>query len=361
MSAKKLSTEMIQERISNNFGSDYEYISGYEGFNSRIKILHKACGRTFSCSYKAINQKSSCNRCNGREKTNDDLIQFVKESLGKDFLYLGGYETSQSILTIFHCKCNGEFTFSFAKARDYYVSNPFECPICEPRAWDIKKVKKHIKDSMGSQYKYISGFENSHSDVIVKHLKCSHVFKKNLRSMDKKGGCPICDKGYRLLPSEFIEKLLKLKGKDYKLISYETSKNGYINTNRGLVIKHTVCNYTWNASREFLNNNHTCLNCSGSKAKNTDIYRKEVKELVGRKYIVLGEYLNTGTPIEHIHTECGHHFLMSPNNFKRGQRCPIRCDFTDYPHLDWKHKLYPYPIKVKLDKILRVRSERKKK
>jgi hypothetical protein len=361
MNIKSLNLEKIQKRIFHNFGSDYEYISDYKGFYSRIRILHKTCGRTFSKSYSSINQKSTCNRCNGREKSTGDMIQYVQESLGKDFLYKGGYETNKSFITIHHNKCNSDFKFSYARVRDYCASNLFECSVCKPKTWDIKKVKKHIKDSMGSQYKYISGFKNSHSIVMIKHLKCSHEFKKNLKGMDKIGGCPICDKGYRLLPSEFIKKLLKLKGKDYKLINYETSKNGYIITNRGLVIKHTVCNYIWKTSGRFLNSNNSCLNCSRSKAKNTDIYKKEVIALVGREYIVLGEYLNTGTPIEHLHVECGHHFLMRPNNFKRGQRCPIRCEFTDNPSSNWRHKFYPYPIKVKPDKILRDRPDKRKK
>jgi len=58
----------------------------------------------------------------------------------------------------------------------------------------------------------------------------------------------------------------------------------------------------------------------------TESFKKEVFDLVGDEYTVLGEYVNTNEPILMRHNVCGNDkWKTSPNNFKHnGRRCP-RC------------------------------------
>jgi DNA-directed RNA polymerase subunit RPC12/RpoP len=57
------------------------------------------------------------------------------------------------------------------------------------------------------------------------------------------------------------------------------------------------------------------------RKKTHEEFVKEVYELVGNEYEVLGEYVNARTKIYLKHT-CGDKFYMRPNNFLNGQRCP---------------------------------------
>lgn len=54
-----------------------------------------------------------------------------------------------------------------------------------------------------------------------------------------------------------------------------------------------------------------------------EIFKEELKELVGEEYKVIAkEFINTNTPIEIKHMKCGHIYSVRRNDFKRGRRCP---------------------------------------
>lgn len=57
------------------------------------------------------------------------------------------------------------------------------------------------------------------------------------------------------------------------------------------------------------------------KRKTTDEFKKEVYNLVGEKYTVLGEYINCHTKILFKDNNCGKTFKMSPTHFLEGERC----------------------------------------
>jgi hypothetical protein len=69
--------------------------------------------------------------------------------------------------------------------------------------------------------------------------------------------------------------------------------------------------------------NQCCPICAGNIIKTTEQFKKDVYSLVGDEYIVLGEYINTKTPIEIEHKECKQSYSVTPNNFLRDRRCPF--------------------------------------
>jgi DNA-directed RNA polymerase subunit RPC12/RpoP len=74
-------------------------------------------------------------------------------------------------------------------------------------------------------------------------------------------------------------------------------------------------------------NRGRCPRCSeknkgiAQRKKHSD-FVSEVKELVGDEYSVISEYKTAKTKIEIKHNECGKKFEMTPDNFRRGNRCP---------------------------------------
>lgn len=48
----------------------------------------------------------------------------------------------------------------------------------------------------------------------------------------------------------------------------------------------------------------------------------EVYNLVGSEYTVLGKYTKMKENIKMRHNICGHEYEVTPDNFKRGRRCP---------------------------------------
>lgn len=57
-------------------------------------------------------------------------------------------------------------------------------------------------------------------------------------------------------------------------------------------------------------------------AKTQKEFERDIQELVGNKYTVLGEYENTDTKILIRHNKCGYEYQVTPDSFLQGNRCP---------------------------------------
>ncbi len=120
------------------------------------------------------------------------------------------------------------------------------------------------------------------------------------------------------LTHEQVEERIKLKhGNKFTLIDRYTKKSVKIKT------LCNTCGYEWLANAESLWRGFGCPSCANQIQKTTEGFKKEVFELVGDEYTVLGEYKTTHTPILIKHNVCGKEFKMRPKAFLHdGQRCP---------------------------------------
>lgn len=68
-----------------------------------------------------------------------------------------------------------------------------------------------------------------------------------------------------------------------------------------------------------------CPQCYGTPRKTTDIFKKEVQELVGDEYEVRSEYIRGKDKVRMYHKVCQGEYEVIPNSFLSGVRCSI-CD-----------------------------------
>lgn len=122
----------------------------------------------------------------------------------------------------------------------------------------------------------------------------------------------------RKLTHKQVEERIKIKhGDKFTLLENYTKRDIKIKT------LCNTCGYIWYASAENLWNGFGCPCCSNTIKKTTEIFKKEVFDLVGDEYLVLGQYESTHKPILMRHNVCGNEFKMIPKNFlHNGQRCP---------------------------------------
>jgi DNA-directed RNA polymerase subunit RPC12/RpoP len=71
----------------------------------------------------------------------------------------------------------------------------------------------------------------------------------------------------------------------------------------------------------------TCNMCgfkrSSLKQKiENEVFIEEILNLVGKEYKFLDLYINKKTKLEVLHNKCGKTYFVTPDNFKRGRRCP---------------------------------------
>jgi hypothetical protein len=118
---------------------------------------------------------------------------------------------------------------------------------------------------------------------------------------------------------QFNNEVFDLVGDEYAVLGK------YIGANKPILVRHNVCGHKWNIARACtLLNGACCPKCFTDKITKTDEqFKKEIFELVGNEYTVLGKYINTDIPILMRHNNCGFEWdTTAPSNFKQGSRCP---------------------------------------
>lgn len=118
----------------------------------------------------------------------------------------------------------------------------------------------------------------------------------------------------------FINEVKDLVGDEY------TFMEPYVTSSDKLKIIHNACGYEYTISPNSFLRGSRCPMCSGNNAKRktTDSFSKEVYELVGDEYTVLGEYVARNVPILMRHNLCGREYKVEPGNFLYRSRC-IEC------------------------------------
>ncbi|WP_260989051.1 DUF2726 domain-containing protein [Bacillus sp. DE0042] len=120
----------------------------------------------------------------------------------------------------------------------------------------------------------------------------------------------------RISHEEFIDRVKTVQGDSFEIIGK------YVNRRTKIEVKHK-CGFVYYTLPETLTNGYGCPKCSGNLKKTTAFFKKEVFELVGSEYEVLGDYTTTHGKIEFKHNICGHIFPMMAKAFViQNQRCP---------------------------------------
>lgn len=169
---------------------------------------------------------------------------------------------------------------------------------------------------------------NSHKTKIkIKHLLCGHEYCVSYHDFSNGKRCPKCNVYRQKTPTieEIRQQLSDLTGSEYTLLTMDEIHS----LKSPLIMKHERCGRTFETTygrffgkKEYHLGNR-CPFCShGHIRKTLDEYKKDVYDLVGDEYTVIGsEYKGNKVPIEMLHNRCGHVINMKPNLFLQGHRC----------------------------------------
>jgi len=116
---------------------------------------------------------------------------------------------------------------------------------------------------------------------------------------------------------DFLEEVYKICGNEYEFLE------DYKNSQEKILVKHNTCGYTYKVSPDKFLQGRRCPKCSGKiKNKNTDYFKKELFELLGNEYTVLGEYKKNSEKILIKHNNCGLEYYTTPKILLSGGKCP---------------------------------------
>ena len=97
----------------------------------------------------------------------------------------------------------------------------------------------------------------------------------------------------------------------------------YINSKTPIHIKCIKCGSEYYKRPSHIMSGRNCIKCANRKKKTTEEFKKEIYDLVGNEYTILSEYKGCHIKIDFIHNKCGYKFSTTPNTFLNiGCRCP---------------------------------------
>ena len=187
---QKLSeTEFIGRQMMLIGDGQYEIAEPFRGYGTKIKILHKTCGkvrymrpanliwmgRECRCMYDVTMEKLQARIDPGRREYK--LVH-----------YRGEWGRGQ-IATIRHEICGNTFDVQLS----YFIKNPY-CRACRPRNYSTERFRQDMRALTGDEYTISGEFINQRTKIKIMHKKCG-IYTDGLPSDFLNGKrCSLCSK-----------------------------------------------------------------------------------------------------------------------------------------------------------------------
>lgn len=306
-------TESFKERVFEIVGDEYEVLGEY--VNSREKILfrHKTCGYSFSMTPNNFVQGNRCPKCSKLIRyTTKSFCKKVAELVGDEYTVLGEFVNSQTKIHMVHNACGTEFDItpsSFVQGH--------RCAKCSGvMRYTTRSFKERVAELVGDEFVVLGEYINNKTKIKMLHSVCGYEFDIKPNHFLSGGRCPQCSGRLQLTTDVFKERVKEQVGDEYSVIGE------YINLKTKIKMKHNVCGCIYDVTPSNFLEGHGCPDCYKTIPYTTTSFTDKVFELVGDKYTVLGEYVDSDTKIRMKHNICGYEYDVRPSMFIRGNRCP---------------------------------------
>lgn len=109
-----------------------------------------------------------------------------------------------------------------------------------------------------------------------------------------------------------------------ELYPYFEILSEYKNRKSNILIRDSRCGHEYTSTPQRIYRGNYCPICNPwNKGKTNNDFIKEVFDMYGNEYTVIGEYKAAKIPIEIKHNSCGNVFKITPTNFLNGRQCPL--------------------------------------
>lgn len=286
-----------------------------EYVNSRKKVLfrHKTCGYSFQMAPNNFVQGNRCPNCSKLIRyTTESFRKKVAELVGNEYIVLGEFVNTQTKIHMLHNICGTEFDItpsSFIQGH--------RCAKCSGvMKYTTDSFKKKVTELVGDEFVVLGDYVNNKTKIKMLHTICGYEYEMKPNHFLMGIRCPQCSGRQKLTTDVFIARVKNQVGEEYSVIGE------YTNLKTKITMKHNVCGCIYDVTPSNFLEGHGCPDCYKTIPYTTSSFIDKVDELVGDKYTVLGEYVDSDTKIRIKHNICGYEYDVRPSMFIRGNRCP---------------------------------------
>lgn len=204
-----------------------------------------------------------------------------------------------------------------------------------PRKLTVDSYAKIFYDlDKNDEYELLSEYKGSKKPVKVLHKVCGNIWDVQAGVITNKSRGPKCAYCGRKVAANNIHKAKASTKEDFiKYVKQETNDEylvigDYYNSKTPIEIKHVVCGNLYKVRPNDFKNGRRCPKCAISirtnkRAKSTEEFRNQVNNLGNGDYVLESKYVNWKTKVKLLHKTCNNHYLVEPNSFIQGRRCPV--------------------------------------
>jgi hypothetical protein len=191
------------------------------------------------------------------------------------------------------------------------------------------EFKEKVKNLVGNEYTFLEPYKANTFKIKCRHNTCKHEFYTTpYKFLQLKHYCPKCaikeasirSANTRRKPnSQFVQEVKDLVGDEYTFLEE------YKSNLKPLQIRHNLCNGEYHVRPyDFLKAGQRCPYCylANKRKAGKENFLRILKEENNNEYKLIGEYANTKTKVKLLHTVCNKTYLVKPNDFQQGHRCP---------------------------------------
>lgn len=319
---KKKTHEEFVEQVQNLVGSDYTVLTTYQNAKTKVLMQHNSCLHKWLVLPSSFTSKGTrCPKCNTgggfkKKKTHADFAKEVKEKVGKEYLILSKYVDSKTKVLLKHNICGYEWSVLPGSI----TNSGQRCPKCSGKLKKTTKMyKEEVFNLVGSAYRVLGDYQNCMKKILMKHEICGYEWEITPNSFLSGTRCPKCQhRSYRKTTKEFKEEVYTLVKNEYEILG------SYEGKDRKIKIMHSECGNVFKMTPHAFLQGQRCPQCQHrGYRKTTEEFKKEVLNLVGKEYVVIGKYVTNQTKIKMQHSNCGLIYKVTPNAFlSHGNRCP---------------------------------------
>ena len=237
-------------------------------------------------------------------------------------------------------------------------------------------IIKEVNSLVGDEYTFlrIEKIPNRPNKVVLLHNKCQHEYHVEMSKFRKGNRCPCnfnSDNKRMANLEDFEREMKELKGDAYSICP----DSKFLGLKKPITVKHNVCGNLYTTTPyEFLRRKREngkigceCSYCNqyGKARLYTFDQMNNIIKNIDDTYKLIDRttYKNTLTKTKMLHTTCGTTYMVKPNDFLNGHRCP-HCmasnktskgedEIIDYIQNDLhipvckdKESIYPYHLDI---------------
>ena len=318
MPKTKTHEEYVSEvkKINNNI----EVIETY--VNSHTPILHRCHLDQYEWYVLPMNilKGHGCPKCSGTiKKTNEQYAKELQE-INKNIIVIGEYINAKTPI-LHKCLVDG-YEWLASPSNLLRVKG---CPICGNKSNGDKLRKSHEEyvcecKTLHPNIEVLGTYINAKTPILHRCMIDGHEWPVAPSHILTGTGCPKCANNIKRTHEEYVQLLTRCNP------TIEAIEE-YIDANTPILHYCTKHNIFWNAAPYHILHGSGCFQCGKEKikehkCKTHDQYIDELNK-VNPCITVVDKYVGSHIPIMHYCSIHDYHWLASPGNILRGERCPL--------------------------------------